>query len=189
MSNELHATEQVHVRNSIAETWVFIRDIRNWATAMPGYKTFQSLSDDVSLWTIAAKVGPISREVELEVNVRQWQEPTQVDFELRGRNEPFRGSGTYLAQPNAEGTLITLSVTLEPSGPMAKMIGMLAGPVLRQGAKDFAQQLGSSIEASSCRTANIETRPRPQTVREQVMGFLVLCRRRLLGALNRSQSS
>jgi carbon monoxide dehydrogenase subunit G len=181
MSIELRSVEQVHVRASITDTWSFIRDIRNWAAAMPGYKSFVPLTQDDSQWTIAAKIGPISRLVELEVNVRRWQEPMEVDFDLTGKNEPFRGSGSYRAQPNGDGTLISLSVVLEPGGPMAKMIGMLAGPVMRQGAKDFTLQLGRSIEASACPPTSGVTPSRPATVRERVSELFSSCRGRLLG--------
>ncbi len=127
--------------------WSYTSDMRNWAANMPGYQSFEQLSDTDSRWTLEVKLGPFRRIVKMVVQITDWEEPERVSFTLRSETDPVNGSGGFVASERAEHeTSVELRLSIDSTGPMAGMMESMAKPVLARMQKAFAQSITEDIE-------------------------------------------
>ena len=101
------------VDKDLSAVWAFVKDMGNWASQMPGYISHELLNGDDSVWTLHVNFGPFARPVVIDVHVTQWIAPPQVTFEVKGRSDPFRGSGAFQARETEAGTAISLQFGAE----------------------------------------------------------------------------
>ena len=141
-------TEQtVTIRAGIGEVWAFARDIRGWASLMPGMQDCEVIDDDNSRWTLKVGVGGLVRTVRAKVHVDAWDGPGRVRFTYKLEGDPVEGGGAYHAVATTPGeTEVTLRVEVRGGGPMAPMWEAMGRPLLPQLAKGFAGQLRDRIE-------------------------------------------
>jgi carbon monoxide dehydrogenase subunit G len=125
--------------------WEFVKDMGKWASQMPGYMSHELLNDDDSVWTLNVNFGPFARPVVIDVHVTQWVAPSQVTFEVKGRSDPFRGSGAFEARKTEAGTAISLQFGAEGTGSMAKMISAMVPPVLNFMGDGFSANLAKAL--------------------------------------------
>lgn len=144
-------TEQtVTIRESIDNVWAFARDIRGWASLMPGMQDCDVIDDDNSRWTLKVGVGGLVRTVKVQVHVDQWDGPERVFFTYKLEGDPVQGGGSYLATATGpRETEVKLVVQVVGGGPMAPMWEAMGKPLLPQLAKGFAGQLKDKIEAAA----------------------------------------
>jgi carbon monoxide dehydrogenase subunit G len=144
-------TEQtVTIRENIDAVWAFARDIRGWASLMPGMQDCEVIDDDNSRWVLKVGVGGLVRTVKVRVHVEQWDGPGRVFFNYKLEGDPVQGGGSYHATATDAGeTEVRLNVRVEGSGPMAPMWEAMGKPLLPQLAKGFAGQLRDKIEAAA----------------------------------------
>jgi carbon monoxide dehydrogenase subunit G len=143
-------TEQtVLIRTGIGDAWNFARDIRGWASLVPGMQSCEVIDDDDSRWVVKVGVGGLVRTVTVDVHVDRWEGPAAVDFTYKLKGDPVTGGGSYRAVPAADGTDVTLTLRVEGTGPMAPMWEAMGRPLLPQLAKGFAVQLKDAIEQSA----------------------------------------
>ena len=152
-------TEQtVTIREDITKVWDFARDIRGWASLMPGMQDCEVIDDDNSRWTLKVGVGGLVRTVRVQVRVDQWDGPSRVFFTYKLEGDPVQGGGAYHATATSPGeTEVRLQVRVEGSGPMAPMWEAMGKPLLPQLAKGFAGQLRDAIEAQAQPVAEAAT--------------------------------
>ena len=156
--------------------WEFVKNMGNWASQMPGYMSHELLNDNDSVWTLHVNFGPFARPVVIDVHVTQWVAPSQVTFEVKGRSDPFRGSGVFEAHETEAGTAISLQFGAEGTGSMAKMVSAMVPPVLNSIGDGFSANLAKAL---SERLPAERTPPRGIGLREfwrylvqQVLAFL-----------------
>jgi len=144
-------SEETFVVNAPREkVWDYTSDMRNWATNMPGYESFEQLNDTDSRWTLEVKIGPFRRTVRMVVHLTEWNEPEHVAFTLRSETDPVTGTGGFDAIATGEcETTVKLRLRIDSSGPMAGMMESLARPVLARMQKSFAEAIAEDIEKSS----------------------------------------
>lgn len=142
-------TEQsVVVDAPVAAIWDYVRDLRRWAAIMPGFREFDVIDDDNSVWTLKVGVGGLVRTVKVKVQVEEWAGPERATFAFALQGDPVTGGGAYVATrlaPNQTG--IALQVRVAGAGPMAPMWEAMGGPLLPKFALAFAEQLKAAIEA------------------------------------------
>ena len=64
-------TEQTILINSaIDRVWDYARDIKNWASIMPGYQDCTIIDENASRWTLKVGVGGLVRTVNVAVKRR-----------------------------------------------------------------------------------------------------------------------
>ena len=73
--------------------WDFVKDMNNWAPFLTGYQKHEILSDTDSIWWLKGDVGILSRTVQLQAHVVEWNGPEKVAFTLTGLNESVEGGG------------------------------------------------------------------------------------------------
>jgi carbon monoxide dehydrogenase subunit G len=133
------------VDKDLQAVWEFVKDMGNWASQMPGYISHELLNDDDSVWTLHVNFGPFARPVTVDVHVTHWIAPSQVTFEVKGRSDPFRGSGAFVARETDAGTAISLQFGAEGTGSMAKMVSAMVPPVLSYIGDGFSANLAKAL--------------------------------------------
>jgi carbon monoxide dehydrogenase subunit G len=142
--------ETIAIRADIDSVWAIVRNIRNWASLMPGMQDCEVLDADNSRWTLKVGVGALVRTVKVKVHVHQWDGPRNVSFSFRLEGDPVQGSGSYRATAGTSGqTDVLLRLRVEGSGPMAPMWEAMSRPLLPQLAKAFAGKLKERIEIAA----------------------------------------
>jgi len=144
----LNVKRELMVARSTEEVWEFVKNMGSWAAQMPGYVSHEEISGDDSVWTLQLNLGAFSRPIVMDVHVIQWTPPTQVTFELKGRFDPFRGSGAFCASPQGEQTAISLQFEAEGTGSMGKVVSAMADPVLKYVADEFSANLAKTLEGA-----------------------------------------
>ncbi|HET7035855.1 MAG TPA: SRPBCC family protein [Thermomicrobiaceae bacterium] len=143
----LETSETFTINAPIEAVWSYASDMRNWASNMPFFDSFQQLSDKESRWTLKPKLGPFTRTVRMLVTISEWQPPSHIAFTLHSETDPVEGNGSFDAQSlEPERTNVTLALRLDSHGPLAPMMEGLARPVLPRMARSFAQNLARDIE-------------------------------------------
>lgn len=148
--------------------WAYVSEMGNWASNMPGYRTFEELTDSDTRWTLKIGVAALVRTVNVLVHIDEWAGPERVAFTYRLDNDPVDGAGFYraVARPDG-GTDITLDITINGQGPMAPAWEALAKPILPKLALGFAMGLKAKIEEAwaedprSASTSVAEAKPTP----------------------------
>ena len=141
-------TEQTVVIDApIDRVWGYVKDMRRWASIMPGYRECAIIDDNDSRWTLKVGVGGLVRTVNVLVHVDAWNGPGSVTFSYNLEGDPVKGGGSYAASPkSSRETEVALKVRVEGGGPMAPMWEAMGKPLLPQFAKSFAGQLKAEIE-------------------------------------------
>lgn len=141
----LTVTRQLAVNRDGASVWTFVKDMGNWAVQMPGYLSHEIVNEFDSVWKLQVNVGTFTRPVLIDVHVSEWLAPSAVTFELKGRSDPFRGSGVFRARPDGSGTAIVLELCVEGTGSMAKMVSAMVPPVLNFVGDGFSTNLAKAL--------------------------------------------
>jgi carbon monoxide dehydrogenase subunit G len=85
----------VEIAAPIDEVWTYLWNIPNWAHLMIGFQTVKVVDERHSLWTLKGDVGMLSREVDLEVIIDDWEPRSFLNFTVNGLTEQIAGNGTF----------------------------------------------------------------------------------------------
>lgn len=141
----LNVARELSVPRTPAQVWQFVCDMGNWAAQMPGYISHEQLGPDDSVWTLQLNIGPFERPVAIDVHVLRWDEPHHVDFEIKGKHDPFVGSGKFHSVQEGDATRIVLAFRAEPTGSMARVLAPLMPPILNEVADQFSANLAKVL--------------------------------------------
>jgi carbon monoxide dehydrogenase subunit G len=145
----LSAKRELSVTTDVDTVWSFVSDMGNWAGQMPGYISHEEVNANDSIWTLKIDLGPYKRPVVMDIHVVEWVPPNEVRFELKGKFDPFHGSGTFRADPADTGSAIKLEFQTEATGSMAKVVTAMATPVLKRITDQFSANLVKALEERS----------------------------------------
>ena len=142
----LNVKRELTVQQSQSQVWSFVRDMGNWARQMPGYLSHEVANENDSVWTVQFNMGPFTRPCIIDVHVLRWVDPSQVEFSITGRHDPFQGQGVFnsTAAPD-DGTHVTVDFAMEITGSMAKVISVMAAPVLTTLADQMVVNMGQAL--------------------------------------------
>jgi len=131
----------------IEHVWEYVRDIRRWASLMPGMRECTVIDANDSRWLLKVGVGGLVRTVNVLVHVDEWAGPERVSFSYQLEGDPVVGSGAFVAARVAhDRTEVSLKVRVSGSGPVAPMWEAMCKPLLPRLAKSFAEKLKGEIE-------------------------------------------
>lgn len=171
----IETTQTVIIAAPISAVWDHARDIRRWASLMPGMQTCEVIDDDNSRWVLKVGVGGLVRTVTVDVHVERWDGPGHVTFRYALQGDPVSGGGTYNARAHDGGTEVDLHVEVNGSGPLAPMWEAMGRPLLPQLARGFAEQLKAAIEAEA------GAMPAAEPAKGGLIGWLKALWRRIFG--------
>ncbi|SOB99223.1 carbon monoxide dehydrogenase subunit G [Ureibacillus xyleni] len=135
-------THIVEVPLNINTIWEFVHDMNNWAPLVPGYINHEILSESQSTWAFKGDLGFMKKTVKLKIDIKEWNEPKEVIFDLSGLSDNFNGGGYFLAEPiDEEHTKMTGHLDITAGG----MMGAMVNQILTNFVPETAQELTDNI--------------------------------------------
>lgn len=135
----IHETD---VTIPIQSVWTFVSHIDQWAPLVPGYIGHKMINEHQSTWSFIGDVGVVQKTIHLQVNIKEWDEPTKITFDLIGLNENICGYGYFKAAKiyNTQ-TKITGYIHVTAKGIM----GPVVNPILKSFIPRMTKQLTQAV--------------------------------------------
>jgi hypothetical protein len=81
------------------------------------------------------------------INIKEWNEPSRVSFELKRSNEKYLGEGYFEAKAlNRNKTLVTGFLEINASGPMGSLANSLFKKALQKSDEEVVSVISSKLE-------------------------------------------
>lgn len=134
----------VEVPLNIETIWAFVHDMNNWAPLVPGYIDHEIITERQSTWSFKGDLGFMKKKVKLQIDIKEWNEPSEVLFDLKGLSDNFIGGGYFKAESIDENTT---SMTGYLDITAAGMMGPMINQILTKFVPQTAQELTDAIVA------------------------------------------
>ncbi|MEH7354938.1 SRPBCC family protein [Neobacillus drentensis] len=136
--------QHVEVDIPIEVIWDFIRDENNWAPLVPGYIQHEKINDRQISWEFKSDLGIIKKKVTLLIDIKEWNEPSKVCFELKRKNEKYIGEGYFEARAlNKNRTRVSGFLEINATGP----IGTLANSLFKKAIQITDEEVAIAISS------------------------------------------
>ena len=135
-------THTVEVPLDIYTIWEFVHDMNKWAPLVPGYIDHEILSERQSTWAFKGDLGFMKKTVKLQIDIKEWNEPSEVIFDLKGLSDNFNGGGYFRAEVIDEKTT-RMSGNLDITA--GGMMGAMVNQILTKFVPQTAQELTDAI--------------------------------------------
>jgi len=127
--------------------WDFIRDETYWAPLVPGYIQHERISEQQISLEFKSDWGIMKKKVTLLIEIKEWDEPIKVSFELRRKNEKYIGEGYFETRAlNQHKTRVTGFLDINASGPMGSLANSLFGKAIQISEEELAVAISSKLE-------------------------------------------
>ncbi len=124
------------------KVWQFVSNIENWASLVPGYRKHTMLNDKQSTWTFSGTVAGMTKTVEVQIDITDWEEPSKIGFALQGLSDKFTGAGYFEATPvSATTTDMTMNLELKAGG----IAGVALNPIFKIALPLAAEKLAGRV--------------------------------------------
>lgn len=134
-------THTVEIPVDVQAVWDYVSDLEKWATTVPGYKEHKIINDRQSIWTFEGKVKGIKKTIQVQVDITEWNEPSNIMFKLKGLSDNFTGSGHFTAEEGNGKTTMTCTVNVNAGG----LSGAVLTPIIKWAVPKVASRLTESI--------------------------------------------
>lgn len=139
--------QQIELAIPINVIWDFIRDANNWAPLVPGYIQHEQLNENIITWEFKSDLGIIKKKVSLIIDIKEWNEPTRISFELRRSNEKYIGEGYVEAHAvTQKKTLLTGFLEINASGALGSLANSLFKNAIPKSSEEVAAAIASKLE-------------------------------------------
>ncbi|WP_040204643.1 CoxG family protein [Neobacillus jeddahensis] len=127
--------------------WDFIRDENNWAPLVPGYIQHEKVNERQITWEFKSDLGIMKKKVSLLIDIKEWNEPERVSFELRRSNEKYLGEGYFEANAvNRNKTRLTAYIEINATGPIGTLANSLFKKAVQLTDEEVAVAISSKLE-------------------------------------------
>ncbi|ETI66022.1 CoxG family protein [Neobacillus vireti] len=145
--------QQVELDIPIEVIWDFIRDEDNWAPLVPGYIYHEKINDRQITWEFKSSLGIMKKKVNLLIDIKEWNEPARISFDLKRSNEKYIGEGYFEAKAiNKNKTRITGFIDINASGTLGTLANSLFKTAIPKTAEEVAAAISSKLEEFKRRT-------------------------------------
>ncbi len=139
-------THSVTVPLNINAIWDFVKDMNNWAPLVPGYIDHEIINENESTWAFKGDLGFMKKTVKLKVDVKEWNEPSGVIFDLTGMSDNFKGGGYFKAEAvNDTETIMIGNLDITAGGMMGPMINQILMKFVPQTAQDLTDAIVAKL--------------------------------------------
>ncbi|MGN7471091.1 CoxG family protein [Brevibacillus sp. SAFN-007a] len=130
----------------IGTIWKFVSVLENWVPLVPGYISHEVIDERRVTWTFIGDIGIMKKQISLQVDITEWNEPTEVKFTLTGINENFTGEGYFRAEALGEArTKMTGFLDITAKGLKAPMVNSILKSHVPQLTTDLAEAVASRV--------------------------------------------
>ncbi|WP_227937561.1 CoxG family protein [Alkalihalobacillus deserti] len=141
------ASERGSIHCNIETMWEFIKNMKNWATCMPGYVSFEQVDENVSVWALKGDMGIVKRTVDFTVTVTERNRPEHIAFTLEAKSEGVKGEGSYKAVATGPKTTdVEFKLDMTGTGFAAKVINVVLTKTLRRDCEELKENLIQVLE-------------------------------------------
>lgn len=135
-------THTVEVPLNIETIWTFVHDMNNWAPLVPGYIDHEIITERQSTWTFKGDLGFMKKKVKLQIDIKEWNEPSEVIFDLKGLSDNFTGGGYFKAEFIGDKiTNMTGQLDISAGGMMGPMINQILTKFVPQTALELTDAI------------------------------------------------
>lgn len=134
-------THTVAVPVDVKAIWDYVSDFEKWATTVPAYKEHEIINDQQSIWTFEGKVKGLKKTIHAQVDIIEWNEPSNIKFQLKGLSDHFIGSGHFTVEEVNGETIMTCTVEVRAGG----LSGTVLTPIIKMSIQKVATRLTESI--------------------------------------------
>lgn len=134
-------THTVEVPVEVQAVWDYVSDLEKWATTVPAYKEHEIIDDKRSIWTFEGSLKGIKKTIQAQVDITEWNEPSNIKFEIKGLSDNFTGSGKFTAEEVNSKTTMTCTVEVQAGG----LSGAVLTPVIKWAVPKVTARLTESI--------------------------------------------
>lgn len=139
-------THTVEVPLDIQTIWNFVHDMNNWAPLVPGYIEHEILNDRESTWAFKGDLGFMKKTVKLKIDIKEWNEPSEVIFDLTGISDNFKGGGYFRAEVIDEHTTkMSGHLDITAGGMMGAMINQILTKFVPQTAEELTEAIVAKL--------------------------------------------
>ncbi|MBO0960422.1 SRPBCC family protein [Neobacillus sp. MM2021_6] len=139
--------QQVELDIPIEVIWDFIRDENNWAPLVPGYIQHEKMNERQISWEFKSDLVVMKKKVTLVIDIKEWNEPSKVSFELKRKNEKYIGEGYFEAKAiNRNKTRITGFLEINATGPMGTLANNLFKKAIQITDEEVTVAISSKLE-------------------------------------------
>lgn len=141
------ASHSVEIPVNVETVWNYVSKIEKWATLVPAYKEHEQIDDSKSIWTLEGSMKGITKTVKMELNIVEFNEPSNIKFELKGLTDNFAGSGRFTAEEMAGKTTITGIVEVNAGGLSGAVLTPMIKLVLPKVTTRLTEKIARQIQA------------------------------------------
>ena len=142
-----NGTHTVEIPVPIEKIWEFVADMNKWAPLVPGYIEHELLSERQSTWKFKGDLGFMKKTVKLQIDIKEWIEPTKVTFDLKGLSDNFTGGGYFEAEKiDDDSTKMTGHLDITAGGMMGAMINSILKNFVPETATELTETIASKIK-------------------------------------------
>ena len=136
----------VEVPLNIETIWAFVHDMNNWAPLVPGYIDHEIITERQSTWTFKGDLGFMKKKVKLQIDIKEWNVPSEVLFDLKGLSDNFIGGGFFKAEAIDENTTnMTGHLDITAAGMMGPMINQILTKFVPQTAQELTDAIVAKL--------------------------------------------
>lgn len=136
----------VEVPLNIETIWAFVHDMNNWAPLVPGYIDHEVITERQSTWSFKGDLGFMKKKVKLQIDIKEWNEPSEVLFDLKGLSDNFIGGGYFKAESIDENTTnMTGYLDITAAGMMGPMINQILTKFVPQTAQELTDAIVAKL--------------------------------------------
>lgn len=141
-----NGTHTIELPVPIENIWDLVSDMNKWAPLVPGYIEHEILSDKQSTWKFKGDLGFMKKTVKLQIDIKEWIEPTKVTFDLKGLSDNFNGGGYFIAEKITDAsTKMTGHLDITAGGMMGAMVNTILKNFVPDTAKELTEAIGAEI--------------------------------------------
>lgn len=139
--------QHVELNIPIEVIWDFIRDENNWAPLVPGYIQHEKMNERQISWEFKSDLVVMKKKVTLIIDIKEWNEPSKVSFELKRKNEKYIGEGYFEAKAiNRNKTRVTGFLEINATGPMGTLANTLFKKAVQITDEEMTVAISSKLE-------------------------------------------
>lgn len=139
-------THLVSVPLNINTIWEFVQDMNNWAPLVPGYIEHEIINENESTWAFKGDLGFMKKTVKLKIDIKEWNDPSGVIFDLTGMSDNFKGGGYFKAEAVSENeTTMIGNLDITAGGMMGPMINQILVKFVPQTAQELTDNIVAKL--------------------------------------------
>lgn len=134
-------THTVAVPVDVKTIWDYVSDFEKWATTIPAYKEHEIINNRQSIWTFEGSVKGIKKTIQAQVDITEWNEPSNIKFQLKGLSDNFSGIGHFTVEEVNDEAIMTCTVEVRAGG----LSGAVLTPFIKMSIQKVTTRLTETI--------------------------------------------